>query len=217
MNKNDRIDFHVLNSIKANTFMVNAHETSTGRLYDLNEIGQFCHKNKLLNIVDAISAFVCDEVDMKKQHIDALILSSNKGLALPPGLAMVVLSPRAIKRIKDIPSMYFNFKSYLSNIKRGQTPFTPAVSIIKQLHYRLKELNNLTIKKSVKNTESLAGYFRKNIQHLPLKPYLQQMSNAMTSLTPTDNKKADEIIEDFEKRYNIIFLIKKLNHYYKCR
>ena len=244
VNRNEKIDFDSINTNKANAFIVNAHETSTGRLYDLNKIGQFCQKNKLLNIVDAISAFVCDEVNMKKQHIDALILSSNKGLALPPGLAMVVLTPKAINRIKDIPSMYFNFKSYLSNIKRGQTPFTPAVSIIKQLHYRLKELDNLTIKESVKSTEVLARYFRKNIKHLPLKPYLQQMSNAMTSLTPTDNKKADEIIEDFEKRYNIIltpiggdlkhklirvahmgdmdikymnFLIKKLNHYYKCR
>lgn len=242
--KNEKIDFDSLNSVKANTFLVNAHETSTGRLYDLNKIGQFCRKNKLLNIVDAISAFVCDEINMKKQYIDVLILSSNKGLALPPGLAMVVLTPKAIKRIKNIPSMYFDFKSYLSNIKRGQTPFTPAVSIIKQLHFRLKDLCELSIKKSVQDTEELARYFRKKITHLPLKLYLQEMSNSMTSLTPTDGKKADEIIEDFEKRYNIIltpiggelkhklirvshmgnmdkkymnFLIDKLNHYYKCK
>lgn len=204
LEKDENINFNDLEKLKADCFIVNAHETTIGRLYDLNPIAKFCKKNNLLNIVDAISAFVCDEIDMKKQNIDALILSSNKGLALPPGLAMVILSPKAISKLKKINSVYFNFKDYLKDIKRGQTPFTPSVSIIKQLHKRLDDLSKLGIKKSVQKTKKLSIYFRKNIQHLPFKYFVNDMPNAMTTLLITNNKKANKIVEDFEEKYNII-------------
>lgn len=202
--KDDNINFEELSSLNANAFIVNAHETTIGRLYNLNKIGQFCKKNKLLNIVDAISSFVCDEINMEKQHIDALIISSNKGLALPPGLGIVVLSPKAILKLQEINSIYFNFKSYIADIQRGQTPFTPVISIILQLNKRLKELKKQTISKTNKKTKKLANYFRKNIKDLPFEFYVKNMPNAMTTLTPTDGKLASQIIKDFEERYNII-------------
>ncbi|MEA1955428.1 MAG: aminotransferase class V-fold PLP-dependent enzyme [Campylobacterota bacterium] len=202
--KNEKINFKKLSKLDADSFIINAHETTIGRLYNLKRSGEFCKKNNLLHIVDAISAFVCDEIDMKKQNIDALILSSNKGLALPPGLGMVILSPKALKYLKDTQEIYFNFKDYISNIKRGQTPFTPTISIILQLHYRLKELNNISKKQRYKSIKSLAAYFRDAIKKLPLKAYVKEMPNGMTALTPTDGKKAYKIVEDFEKKYKII-------------
>lgn len=204
INKDDSIEFETLSSLNANAFLVNAHETTIGKLYNLNKIGQFCKKNNLLNIVDAISAFVCDEINMKKQHIDALIISSNKGLALPPGLGIVILSPKAILKLQEINSIYFNFKSYIHDMQRGQTPFTPAISIILQLNYRLQELKKQTIAKANKKTKKLANYFRKNIKDLPFEFYVKDMPNAMTTLSPTDGKLATQIIKDFEEQYNII-------------
>ena len=204
INKDENINFEELSSINTNAFIVNAHETTIGKLYNLNKIGQFCKKNNLLNIVDAISAFVCDEINMEKQHIDALIISSNKGLALPPGLGIVILSPKAVLKLQEINSIYFNFKSYIADIQRGQTPFTPAISIILQLNKRLKELKKQTIVKANKKIKKLANYFRKNIKDLPFEFYVKNMPNAMTTLTPTDGKLASQIIKDFEERYNII-------------
>lgn len=204
INKDENINFKELNSLNSNAFIINAHETTIGRLYDLNKIGQFCKKNNLLNIVDVISAFVCDEINMRKQHIDALIMSSNKGLALPPGLGIVILSPQAILKLQEINSIYFNFKSYIHNMQRGQTPFTPAISIILQLNYRLKELRKQTISKANNKTKKLANYFRKNIKDLPFEFYVKDMPNAMTTLTSTDGKLATQIIQDFEEKYNII-------------
>lgn len=204
INKDDNIDFKELSSINASAFVVNAHETTIGKFYNLNKIGQFCKKNKLLNIVDAISSFVSDEINMKKHNIDALIISSNKGLALPPGLAIVILSPKAVSKLQEINSIYFNFKSYILDVQRGQTPFTPAISIILQLNKRLKELKKQTISKTNKKTKKLANYFRKNIKDLPFEFYVKNMPNAMTTLTPTDGKHASEIIKEFEEKYNII-------------
>ena len=73
-----------------------------------------------------------------------------------------------------------------------------------QFNKRLKELKKQTIVKANKKTKKLANYFRKNIKDLPFEFYVKNMPNAMTTLTPTDEKVASQIIKDFEKRYNII-------------
>jgi aspartate aminotransferase-like enzyme len=202
---NNLADTACLNAYQdATALCVNAHETSIGLLYNLNAIGQFCKKNKLLNIVDAISLFVTDPLDMVEQHIDVLILSSQKGLALPPGLSMVILSPQAIKQIKPKRSYYLDFNTHLTNGLRGQTPFTPAVSIILQLYARLEQISDSGIDSEQLKTKQIADYFRKAIEPLPLSPYTQYMPNAMTALTPTDGKKAFDIVNLLEEKYNIV-------------
>jgi aspartate aminotransferase-like enzyme len=187
------------------SLLVNAHETSVGHLYDLKALGEYCKKNNLLYIVDAISMFVTDAISMQKDEIDAVIISSQKALALPPGLTMVVLSPKALKRVKDVKNLYFNFKDYLENGQRGQTPYTPAVTIMLQLEARLKQIReDGGAQKSIKKAKHLAEYFRQKIKPLPLKAYSPFMPNAMTTLTPTDGKSAFQIVEDLEKNYKIM-------------
>ena len=188
-----------------NTFIINAHETSIGLLYNLEATGAFCKNHKLLNIVDAISMFVTDEIDMQKHNIDAVILSSQKGLALPPGLTMIALNPAAIKKINDIKSHYFNFKNYLKDGERGQTPYTPAVTIILQLLARLEQIEkDGGVSKSIEHAKEIASYFREQIRDLPLKEFTPYMPNAMTTLTATDGTSAMKIVEDLEKDYKIM-------------
>ncbi len=188
-----------------NTFIVNAHETSIGHLYDLNAIGDFCAKHNLFNIVDAISMFVTDEIDMQAHHIDTVIVSSQKGLALPPGLTMVVLNPKAIAKVQDTKSHYFNFKNYLKDGERGQTPYTPAVTIMLQLLARLEQIDrDGGVGASIEKAKNIAEYFREKIKNMPFKLYTPYMPNAMTTLSSTDGKSAMQMVEDLEERYNIM-------------
>lgn len=188
----------------ADTLLINAHETTTGILYDLDAVGKFCKKNKLLNIVDAISMFVTDPLDMVKQNIDILIISSHKGLALPPGLSMLIVAPPALEKTRDdCPSLYLNAQLYLQNGKRGQTPFTPAVTTILQLHQRLKYIENEGIRRHQEKAEELASYFRSQIKSLPLSHYTDFMPNAMTTLTPTDGKRAIDIVQSLADDYGL--------------
>lgn len=187
------------------TLIVNAHETSVGHLYDLGAMGAYAKKNDLLYIVDAISMLVTDHLDMQASNIDLVIASSQKGLALPPGLTMVILSPRAIDRLQDIASLYFNFKDYLKNGERGQTPYTPAVTIMLQLQARLEQINRRGgISQSIAKAKEVADYFRASIKSLPLKEYSPYMPNAMTTLTPTDGKSAMDIVNDLEEKYKVM-------------
>ena len=121
-------------------FLVNGHETSTGVKYDLEMIHKFCKRNDIFLIVDAISLFLADEFDMKKFEVGCMITGSQKALACAPGVSIIVLSPLALKRIEaiDPKCMYLNIRSALLNAERGQTPFTPAVGILRQIHERLK-------------------------------------------------------------------------------
>lgn len=185
--------------------IVNAHETSVGHLYDITALGEFAQKNNMLHIVDAISMLVTDELDMQKSHIDVVIASSQKGFALPPGLTMVVLSPKAIQKLQDVKSLYFDFKDYLSNGERGQTPYTPAVTIMLQLEARLNQIEKRGgVTQSITLAKEVAEYFRSSIKNLPLELSSSFMPNAMTTLSPTDGKSALDIVNDLERDYKVM-------------
>ncbi|MBQ5676182.1 MAG: alanine--glyoxylate aminotransferase family protein, partial [Lachnospiraceae bacterium] len=126
LNRYDNKDFTV--------FLVNIHETSTGVHYDLEMISDFCKRNRLFLIVDAISSFLADTFEMDKMGVDVMITGSQKALACPPGISVIVLSENAVDRVflNDPKCMYLDLKDALKNGERGQTPFTPAVGILLQ-------------------------------------------------------------------------------------
>ena len=68
---------------------------------------------------------------MEEWGVDLVLTGSQKALALPPGIAAVVMNERAVKRVEKAEprSLYFNLKDCLRDGERGQTPFTPAVGI----------------------------------------------------------------------------------------
>ena len=67
-------------------FIVNVHETSTGVYYDMSMISDFCKRNNLLLVVDAISSFLADPFNMTALNVDVMITGSQKALACPPGI-----------------------------------------------------------------------------------------------------------------------------------
>lgn len=186
-------------------FLVNMHETSTGVLYDMEMISDFCKENQLFLVVDAISAFLADTIKMKEWGINILITSSQKALALPPGMSFLLLDRRAIERIEKqkIASMYFDIKDYLKNGERGQTPFTPAVGIAIQLNARLRNLICMGAEKVIEHTHDLAVYFRERVQKLPFALFAEMPSNAVTALTPLNGISAYHYFERLEKEYAI--------------
>ncbi len=170
------------------TFLVNKHETSTGVHYDINMISDFCKRNGLFLIVDCISTFLADPFDMEALGADIMITGSQKALACPPGIAVMALSPRALKRIDNTQCkcQYFDLKLALKNGERGQTPWTPAVGILRQINQRLKEIDaNGGVEGEIARTAALANYFREQIKDLPFEIISESLSNAVTPLHPT--------------------------------
>lgn len=170
------------------TFVVNKHETSTGVHYDMQLISEFCKRNNLFLIVDCISTFLADPFDMEALGADIMITGSQKALACPPGISVMVLSPKALARIENVKCkcQYLDLKIALKNAERGQTPWTPAVSILRQINVRLKEIDaNGGVEAEVARTASLANYFRERIKGMPFEIVSESLSNAVTPLHPT--------------------------------
>lgn len=168
-------------------FVVNIHETSTGVHYDLNLISDFCKRNNLFLIVDAISSFLADEIDMEKSKINVLITGSQKALACPPGISIIIVDEKAIERIENLESkcMYLDLKDALKNAERGQTPFTPAVGILLQINERLKEIEKSGgVDNETNKISSIAIDFRNKIKELPFEIVSDSLSNAVTPLKP---------------------------------
>lgn len=141
-------------------FLCQHHETSTGQLYNLEKISAICKKYGVSLVVDAISSFLSDELDMDALGIDICITSSQKGLNITPGLSFVFLSPRALKTRFSHQSYYFDFEENLKNLERGQTPYSPATTIFLQLHARLKKNLELGVDAIIASVRANALYFR---------------------------------------------------------
>jgi aspartate aminotransferase-like enzyme len=193
-------------NLPVQALLVNAHETSIGHLYDLAATAEFTAANSALHIVDAISIFGTDRIDVTKSNIDVLIISSNKGLALAPGMSMLLMSPLALTRMVEMPrSYYLDVRAMLSDGLRGQTPFTPATGIFLQLDARLSALTKEGLDSACANAEAVAHHFREQIASLPLQAYSQHMPNAMTALQVVGgNLSAQTIVKLLNQDFGLV-------------
>ena len=186
-------------------FLVNLDETSTGVLYDIQLISDFCHRNGIFLVVDSISSFLADPFDMAKLGVDVMITGSQKALACPPGISLIVLAPNAVERVcsREVKSMYFNLKDALKNGERGQTPFTPAVGILRQINARLREIDQAGgVESENRRMAELAADFRSKIADMPFTIVSQSLSNAVTPLHP-HNASAYDIFLRLKDEYGI--------------
>lgn len=189
-------------------FLVNLDETSVGVLYDIKLISDFCKRNNLFLVVDSISSFLCDEFDMKELSVQVMITGSQKALACPPGISIIVLSEEAVERVysNKPKTLYLDLKSALKNGERGQTPYTPAVGILRQINQRLREIDDAGgVDTEVARIGELASYFRKRVEEtkLPFELVSGSLPNAVTSLSPTNGKSAHEIFLVLKDEYHI--------------
>ena len=186
-------------------FLVNIHETSTGVHYNTQLICNFCKRNKTFLVVDAISSFLADPFNMQEVDAQVMITGSQKALACPPGISVIVLTDQAVQRVNQhqVKSLYFDLKNALKNGERGQTPFTPAVAILRQINARLKEIDRAGgVEEEMSKIATLANDFRAKIKDLPLEIFSKSLSNAVTSLKP-QNASAYDIFTVLKDEYHI--------------
>ena len=185
--------------------LVNIGETSTAVLYDSEMIGEFCKQNGLFYVCDCVSSFLADPFDMAHCGADVMITGSQKVLACPPGVSIIVLSKRAVERVKNkkVKSMYFNLAESLKNMERGQTPFTPAVGILRQIHARLMEIDAVGgAMAEISRIASQARDFREKIKDLPFELVSESPANGVTAVHPL-NADAYEIFLELKDNYKI--------------
>ena len=184
--------------------LINAHETSTGQLYDIKAVGKVAREFGLFYVVDAISTICADPFQMDDWDVDVAVLSSQKALALPPGLSFVAMGARAIDRLaaSSPKTLYMNLQDYLRNQERGQLPYTPAIGLLLQLHQRLLDIQQRSLSEIISQHLQRALDFRRSMIDFPLSILPERQSNAMTALL-CDDMDAQQVVRDLRTRHGI--------------
>lgn len=109
------------------------NETSMGVRNDIKDICKYAKSKGMLTIIDGISAWPGTEFDMKGCSADAFVTGSQKGIAAPPGMALLGLSAEAAERYSkraSIPSYYCDLRRHRKRYEQDQqTPNTPAITL----------------------------------------------------------------------------------------
>lgn len=106
------------------------NETGTGLLNPIREIGELVHKYNAIFTVDTTSSYAMRPIDIKKDNIDFLMASAQKGIMAVTGLTFVIGNRAILEASKDFPkrSYYCNLYLQYENFeKTGEMHFTPPV------------------------------------------------------------------------------------------
>jgi len=120
------------------------NESATGVVADLAAIGAVLGGADTLLVVDSVSGVGGVEMHMDEWGLDVVIAASQKSLMCPPGLAIAAVSERAMRAAEDasgIPRFSFDFRKAKASLAKGETPFTPPVSLILGLREALHMIN----------------------------------------------------------------------------
>jgi predicted phosphoserine aminotransferase len=116
------------------------NETSTGLLNPVPEIAAVVKKYPdVMLLVDTVSMAGGVEIRADEWGLDVCLTSSQKALALPPGLALCSVSDAAMARAATVPDRgwYFDFLQYEKYAAKNHTPATPAISLMQALDAQL--------------------------------------------------------------------------------
>ena len=137
----------VVNALRARHYEVVTivhNETSTGLENPVREIAAAIRETSpdTLICVDAVSSLGGTKIEMDAWGLDMVLTSSQKSLALPPGLALGAVSDRALAYASEVPNRgwYFDFVRLEKHRLKDSTPATPAISLIYALDLQLDRI-----------------------------------------------------------------------------
>jgi aspartate aminotransferase-like enzyme len=128
----------------AKAVLLTHNETSTGVTNPLQELAAAVHAAapEAVLLVDGISGVGAVPFDTDAWGLDVVVTGSQKSWMVPPGLAMLSVSPRAWEAAEraTMPRFYFDLKAHRDSAAKGETPWTPAVGVCFALDVALQEL-----------------------------------------------------------------------------
>ncbi len=120
--------------------LVTHNETSTG-VTNPPSTGSGRTDGPLL-LVDAVSSLSSIPLETDGWGLDVVVTGSQKGWMVPPGLAFVSMNDRAWRAYESstMPRFYFDLARHRDSLAKGQTPWTPTMSIFFGLDVALERM-----------------------------------------------------------------------------
>lgn len=139
---------HVARALKETrpAFLLAAHvEPSTATQVDLPALADLCRAHGATLIVDGVCAGFALEVDCLRDNIGAYITASQKGLALPPGMAVAAVSPALLERAKAAPESRTGLYGHILRWTAESPSFTPPILHIFAMEESLRHIRRETM------------------------------------------------------------------------
>lgn len=183
-------------------------ETSTGALTDLeNIVPQIRKLTPALMIVDAVSSAGVLPLKMDQWGIDVAVTASQKGLGLPPGLALVAINDRAWQATEqaDLPRYYLDFTRARQALRLSHgSAFSPAIPLIRAADVVLKTIQQTGMENIWQERKQIAVAFRSELQQLGYSIFPDQPVDSLTVIEINEQLQAQEIINKLRDQFGII-------------
>ncbi|MBI3931274.1 MAG: alanine--glyoxylate aminotransferase family protein [Chloroflexi bacterium] len=188
--------------------LVTHNETSTGVTNDLAAISSVVKEFDKLLLVDAISSLGSINLPVDEWRCDVAVSGSQKGWMVPPGLAMVSVSQAAwqAQAKARMPRFYWDFTQARNYLERGQTPWTPAVSIVFALSVSLEMLLKEGLANIIARHARVARAAREGVKSLGLSLFAEEnyASNTVTAVSSSNGLDSKKLLRILEEKHHMI-------------
>ncbi len=185
------------------------HETSTGLINPVKEIGERCKRYGRIFLVDSISGLGGEEIDLVRDNVDICMGSANKCIQGLPGLSFVIVRREQMERMRNLPvrSMYLNIPNQWENQEKGGTPFTPSIPIFYALEAALEELREEGVNNRIARYKKASSILREGFRRLGLTLLLPEefLSNTITALHLPDGVSYQDLHDNSKKEGFVIY------------
>jgi len=186
------------------------NETSTGVKTDIPAVRGAMDRARhpALLIVDSISGLGCLDLRFDEWGVDVAIAGSQKGLMLPPGLALLCVSDKALKagQSAKLPRYYFDWSAMIEQNRKGLFPYTPATSLLFGLDEGLNLLFEEGLDRVFARHARLAEGLRRAVRawNLPLVAKRPELaSDTVSAIRAPDGLDADKVIDLAASRFHV--------------
>ena len=178
-------------------------ETSTGAVYDIEGFARVTAAEDTLLVVDGISGLGAVPCPMDDWGVDVLISGSQKSFMTPPGLAFIALSSKAWRRVERarLPRFYFDALAARNALQKGTSAWTPAISLIRQLHRALDIMRNIGLEGLFSHHQVMAEATRAGIRALGLDPLAKKPGNVLTAVKTPGGLDGNRLVKLMQEKY----------------
>jgi len=193
---------------KIKAVLVTHNETSTGVTNDLASISSVVKEFDKLLLVDAVSSLGSIELPVDDWHCDVTVTCSQKGWMVPPGLAMVSVSQEAWQAHSTarMPRFYWDFTKAKNYLERGQTPWTPVLSIVFALAVSLEMMLREGLPNIIARHARVGKAARDGIKSLGLSLFADERyaSNTVTAIAASDGLDINKMRKILREEHKVI-------------
>ena len=183
-------------------------ETSTAVVTDIEALGKIIRDTDAIFVVDAISSLGAIDLKTDDWSVDMVVVGSQKGLMLPPGLGFISVSPKAEKLIESCknPRYYFDLRLAKKALDKNDTPFTPAITTIVALNEVLKNMRQETLKVIFSRNKKFADAVKQTMSALGLELFAPEVnSDAVTAVKVPEGVDGAKLVKTMRDECGVVF------------